>query len=133
MGRKPKDSVLTEEVEVQPSTSEDIEETTTIDTTELEDSSSTITTSEEEVPIEVVPKRESIESTVAEEMSYAMGEIERCNDYVYAKADCDRRFTVYRDELYEYRYKLRQLVFNVNYPYIDSSSLPQRPDYIPDV
>lgn len=75
----------------------------------------------------------SIEGEIYQAMNYALSEIERCNDYIYAKADLDRRFTVYRDELYEYRYKIRQLSLLKDYPYIDYNLMPPKPDFIPDV
>lgn len=59
-------------------------------------------------------------------------EIERCNDYIFANADSDRRFTTYRNELYEYRYKLRQLVFDPHFPHMDAMKLPDLPERIPD-
>lgn len=86
-----------------------------------------------EISITETPKPESIEDKIVQAMAYALSEIERCNDYIYAKADLDRRFTVYRDELYEYRYKLRQLSLRDDYPYIDEKIMPQLPDYIKDV
>jgi hypothetical protein len=66
-------------------------------------------------------------------MQWALNEINRCNDYIYAKADLDRRFSVYRDELYDYRYRIRQLSLIPNYPNISESRFPQRPDYVADV
>lgn len=72
------------------------------------------------------------EQRIYDEMPWALKEIERCNDYIFAKADVDRRFATYRDELYEYRYKMRQLVFSPNYPNISESKFPKRPDYVPD-
>lgn len=72
-------------------------------------------------------------SYLNDEMKWAQLEIERCNDYIYAKADLDRRFSVYRDELYEYRYKIRQLQFITGYPNIDKSRLPKKPDFVADV
>lgn len=70
---------------------------------------------------------------MSDEMEWALIEIERCNDYIFAKADLDKRFTVYRDELYTYRYNLRQLKFIKGYPLLDESKLPKRPDYVEDI
>lgn len=72
------------------------------------------------------------EQRIYDEMPWALKEIERCNDYIYAKADLDRRFSTYRDELYEYRYKMRQLKFLPDFPNIDESRFPTRPDYVND-
>lgn len=74
-----------------------------------------------------------IEKRVAIEMDWALQEILRCNDYIFAKADYDRRFSTYRDELYEYRYKIRQLSLLPSYPNISESQFPIKPDYVPDV
>lgn len=101
----------------------------------VQDEATTTVTYESELPhtsaIEAVIKLDC-KSYSYEEMNWASSEIERCNDYIYAKADSSRRFATYRDELYEYRYKIRQLAFNPNYPNIEKSKFPPRPDYVPD-
>ena len=69
---------------------------------------------------------------IAAMITATQSEIERCNDYIFANADSDRRFTTYRSELYEYRYKLRQLIFDPNFPHMDKVKLPELPECIPD-
>ena len=65
-------------------------------------------------------------------MDKAYKEILRCDDYIQAMADADRIFATYRRELYEYRYKLRQLKFDPNYPNLDKLKLPDFPTYVKD-
>lgn len=98
--------------------------------------SETITTPE--FVVDSIPYQNNISYSISlkymtDEMIWALNEIERCNDYIFAKADLDKRFTVYRDELYTYRYNLRQLKFIKGYPLIDENKLPKRPDYVDDV
>ena len=98
--------------------------------------SKTITTPE--FVVDSIPYQNNISYSISlkymtDEMIWALNEIERCNDYIFAKADLDKRFTVYRDELYTYRYNLRQLKFIKGYPLIDESKLPKRPDYVDDI
>lgn len=69
---------------------------------------------------------------INERISATQPEIERCNDYIFACADSDRRFTTYRNELYEYRYKLRQLIFDPNYPDVEKMKFPTLPEWVPD-
>ena len=130
MGRKPK-AQAEEEISSSPVSDEQeyvipeeiLKTTINIDTTNVD--VKTYSTTSPSIP--------SIESKVMEEMQWAFWEIMRCNDYIFAKADLDRRFTVYRDELAEYRYKIRQLSLNPNYPYISEKLMPIRPDVVPDV
>jgi len=61
-----------------------------------------------------------------------MDEITRCNEYIYAKADADKKFTTYIEELYTYRYLLHQLKFNSKYPYVPISEFPIRPERVED-
>ena len=125
MGRKPK---TIEGVEVsEPTPSEIIEIPETFD---VESSDITISVEPLTPPM---PEYPDISQYMAEEMEWARGEIERCNDYIFAKADLDRRFSVYRDELYEYRYKFRQMIFVNNYPHINPNSYPKRPDIVIDI
>lgn len=127
MGRKPKSETPVQE-EVVPV------EQQTESIPSQDDTPTTTEQTEEYTPVGTVTlKPEDITQDVGAEMCWAMGEINRCNDYIYAKADLDRRFTVYRDELYEYRYKLRQLSLLDNYPYISKTLLPVRPDVVQDV
>lgn len=62
----------------------------------------------------------------------AYEEIKRCDDYIEAYADTDRAFATYRKELYEYRYKLRQLIFDPNYPDMSKMKFPPIPVRVPD-
>lgn len=127
MGRKPKSEAPVQE-EVVPV------ELQTESIPYQDDTPTTTEQTEEYTPVNTVTlKPQDITQDVGAEMCWAMGEINRCNDYIYAKADLDRRFTVYRDELYEYRYKLRQLSLLDNYPHISNKLMPQRPDYVADV
>ncbi len=73
-----------------------------------------------------------ITQIINDRISATQPEIERCNDYIFACADSDRRFTTYRNELYEYRYKLRQLIFDPNYPDVEKVKFPPLPEWIPD-
>lgn len=72
------------------------------------------------------------ERFISEQMDKAYKEILRCDDYIQAMADADRIFATYRRELYEYRYKLRQLKFDPNYPSLDKLKLPDFPTYVKD-
>lgn len=90
----------------------------------------TTTINEEEVGMDATP---DIDWTIYEDMSWAFKEIIRCNDYIFSKADLDRRFYVYREELYEFRYKLRQLKLHPMYPNIPMNMYPTKPDYVADV
>lgn len=72
------------------------------------------------------------ERFISEQMDKAYKEILRCDDYIQAMADADRIFVTYRRELYEYRYKLRQLKFDPNYPSLDKLKLPDFPTYVKD-
>ena len=72
------------------------------------------------------------ERFISEQMDKAYKEILRCDDYIQAMADADRIFATYRRELYEYRYKLRQLKFDPNYPSRDKMKLPEFPTYVKD-
>ena len=143
MGRKPKTVDSSEGVLTPPTpvVEEPVELPNTISSTNntyyVEDSNyyNTTTITEDTHLVESSKPRvmDEMREVVAEEMAWALGEIQRCNDYIYAKADLDRRFTVYRDELYEYRYKLRQLVFIDTYPVVPNNKIPQRPDVVADV
>lgn len=77
-------------------------------------------------------KIDTITAIINKKISATQPEIERCNDYIFACADSDRRFTTYRNELYEYRYKLRQLIFDPNYPDFEKVKFPPLPEWIPD-
>ena len=143
MGRKPKTVDSSEGVLTPPApvVEEPVELPNTISSTNntyyVEDSNyyNTTTITEDTHLAESSKPRvmDEMREVVAEEMAWALGEIQRCNDYIYAKADLDRRFTVYRDELYEYRYKLRQLAFIDSYPVVPNNKMPQRPDVVADV
>lgn len=90
----------------------------------------TTTSDREDVDAEPLPDYNQM---ISEDMSWAYKEIIRCNDYIFSKADLDRRFYVYREELYEFRYKLRQLKLHPMYPYISMNMYPTKPDYVADV
>ena len=78
------------------------------------------------------PIPNATERFISEQMDKAYKEILRCDDYIQAMADADRIFATYRRELYEYRYKLRQLKFDPNYPSLDKLKLPDFPTYVKD-
>ena len=78
------------------------------------------------------PIPNATERFISEQMDKAYKEILRCDDYIQAMADADRIFATYRRELYEYRYKLRQLKFDPNYPSRDKMKLPEFPTYVKD-
>lgn len=148
MARKPKKQttegvplIVEEDVPVEKvdnAPSEPIDEKSDADIISIDNipESETITTPE--FVVDSIPYQNNISYSISlkymtDEMIWALNEIERCNDYIFAKADLDKRFTVYRDELYTYRYNLRQLKFIKGYPLIDENKLPKRPDYVDDV
>lgn len=67
-----------------------------------------------------------------EKLVYSMLEIQRCDDYIQAYADSDRLFSVYKQELYAYRYRIRQLIFDSNYPDLSKMKLPKFPIPVQD-
>lgn len=133
MGRKPKAQVNTEPTPLPYSIEEEkapeVTETIEIETTSL----NVDTISSGPVTIQIKDNSQQVLDLIAQEMAWAKGEIERCDDYIYSSADLDRRFSVYRTELYVFRYNIRQLSLRDNYPNIDISLIPKRPDYVADV
>lgn len=126
-------------MESTPNSGTDTIETLHFDTTDTVITTETVTVPSLNVTIfsttdKVSIAYTSIEPIIIQEMQWALNEINRCNDYIYAKADLDRRFITYRDELYEYRYKMRQLSLYDKYPYLNADKvMPKRPDYVADV
>lgn len=94
-------------------------------TTSVEDDSD-IDLSEESIKIEL------FDTFIQETIDSTLPEIFRCNEYIFAHADVDRRFSVYREELYTYRYNLRQLKLDNRYPNIPKSAMPEPPTPIAD-
>lgn len=140
MGRKPKTKV--EEESIPPSTQEPVESDTNSEIPEPTSEDTNASSFGEANTItcvgESIPLSNNVNAVLGEaymEMAWASDEISRCNDYIYAKADLDRRFTVYRDELYEYRYKFRQLIMNWEKGSLElsKSNFPVRPDVVADI
>lgn len=134
MGRKPKAQVNTEPTPL-PQTVEEENVSETTETIEIDTTSLNVGTisSGPAVTILINNNSQQVLDLIAQEMAWAKGEIERCDDYIYSSADLDRRFSVYRTELYVFRYNIRQLSLRGNYPNIDISLIPKRPDYVADV
>ena len=123
--KKVKDAPSTEVVQSETvDLTEVIQETPTI-TVEVKDEVTTVILDETQVA-------NATERFISEQMDKAYKEILRCDDYIQAMADADRIFATYRRELYEYRYKLRQLKFDPNYPCRDKMKLPEFPTYVKD-
>ena len=122
--KKVKDAPSTEVVQSETvDLSEVIQETPTV-TVEVKDEVTKL--------IRETPIPNATERFISEQMDKAYKEILRCDDYIQAMADADRIFATYRRELYEYRYKLRQLKFDPNYPSLDKLKLPDFPTYVKD-
>lgn len=122
--KKVKDAPLTEVVQSETvDLSDVIQETPTV-TVEVKDEVTKL--------ILETPIANATERFISEQMDKAYKEILRCDDYIQAMADADRIFATYRRELYEYRYKLRQLKFDPNYPSLDKLKLPDFPTYVKD-
>lgn len=121
------DSVAKADSEVTPIISEDHTHSEKEDSSELFSPPSL-----DAVPNEIQEDIEDARNRIAKLIADTQSEIERCNDYIFANADSDRRFATYRSELYEYRYKLRQLIFDPNFPHMDKVKLPELPECIPD-
>lgn len=101
--------------------------------TEGDSSPSEVETYSVEPPASPLPtKEDEFKQWQHDRLMYAMLEIQRCDDYIQAHADSDRLFTVYRSELYDYRYRLRQLQFDKNYPDLDKMKVPSFPVVVRD-
>ena len=123
--KKIKDTPLAEVVQSETvDLPEVIQETPTV-TVEVKDEVTTVILDETQTA-------NATERFISEQMDKAYKEILRCDDYIQAMADADRIFATYRRELYEYRYKLRQLKFDPNYPSLDKLKLPDFPTYVKD-
>ena len=123
--KKVKDAPSTEVVQSETvDLSEVIQETPTV-TVEVKDEVTTVILDETQTA-------NATERFISEQMDKAYKEILRCDDYIQAMADADRIFATYRRELYEYRYKLRQLKFDPNYPCRNKMKLPEFPTYVKD-
>lgn len=108
----------------------------TVDLSEVIQETPTVTVeAKDEVTTAILDETQTANATerfISEQMDKAYKEILRCDDYIQAMADADRIFATYRRELYEYRYKLRQLKFDPNYPSLDKLKLPDFPTYVKD-
>ena len=123
--KKIKDTPLAEVVQSETvDLPEVIQETPTV-TVEVKDEVTTVILDETQTA-------NATERFISEQMDKAYKEILRCDDYIQAMADADRIFATYRRELYEYRYKLRQLKFDPNYPCRNKMKLPEFPTYVKD-
>ena len=124
----------TKKVKDAPST--EVVQSETVDLTEVIQETPTITVEvKDEVTTVILDETQTANATerfISEQMDKAYKEILRCDDYIQAMADADRIFATYRRELYEYRYKLRQLKFDPNYPSLDKLKLPDFPTYVKD-
>ena len=123
----------TKKVKDAPST--EVVQSETVDLTEVIQETPTITVEVKDEVTKLIletPIANPTERFISEQMDKAYKEILRCDDYIQAMADTDRIFATYRRELYEYRYKLRQLKFDPNYPSRDKMKLPEFPTYVKD-
>ena len=123
----------TKKVKDAPST--EVVQSETVDLTEVIQETPTVTVEVKDEVTKLIletPIANPTERFISEQMDKAYKEILRCDDYIQAMADTDRIFATYRRELYEYRYKLRQLKFDPNYPSLDKLKLPDFPTYVKD-
>ena len=123
----------TKKVKDAPST--EVVQSETVDLSEVIQETPTVTVEVKDEITKLIletPIANPTERFISEQMDKAYKEILRCDDYIQAMADADRIFATYRRELYEYRYKLRQLKFDPNYPSLDKLKLPDFPTYVKD-
>ena len=123
----------TKKVKDTPST--EVVQSETVDLSEVIQETPTVTVEVKDEVTKLIletPIANATERFISEQMDKAYKEILRCDDYIQAMADADRIFATYRRELYEYRYKLRQLKFDPNYPSLDKLKLPEFPTYVKD-
>ena len=123
----------TKKVKDAPST--EVVQSETVDLSEVIQETPTVTVEVKDEVTKLIletPIPNATERFISEQMDKAYKEILRCDDYIQAMADADRIFATYRRELYEYRYKLRQLKFDPNYPSMDKMKLPEFPTYVKD-
>ena len=123
----------TKKVKDAPST--EVVQSETVDLPEVIQETPTVTVEVKDEVTKLIletPIPNATERFISEQMDKAYKEILRCDDYIQAMADADRIFATYRRELYEYRYKLRQLKFDPNYPSLDRLKLPDFPTYVKD-
>lgn len=123
----------TKKVKDAPST--EVVQSETVDLSEVIQETPTVTVEVKDEVTKLIletPTDNATERFISEQMDKAYKEILRCDDYIQAMADADRIFATYRRELYEYRYKLRQLKFDPNYPSLDKLKLPEFPTYVKD-
>ncbi len=123
----------TKKVKDAPST--EVVQSETVDLSEVIQETPTVTVEVKDEVTKLIletPTDNATERFISEQMDKAYKEILRCDDYIQAMADADRIFATYRRELYEYRYKLRQLKFDPNYPSLDKLKLPDFPTYVKD-
>ena len=123
----------TKKVKDAPST--EVVQSETVDLPEVIQETPTVTVEVKDEVTKLIletPIANPTERFISEQMDKAYKEILRCDDYIQAMADADRIFATYRRELYEYRYKLRQLKFDPNYPSRDKMKLPEFPTYVKD-
>ena len=123
----------TKKVKDAPST--EVVQSETVDLSEVIQETPTVTVEVKDEVTKLIletPIANPTERFISEQMDKAYKEILRCDDYIQAMADADRIFATYRRELYEYRYKLRQLKFDPNYPSRDKMKLPEFPTYVKD-
>ena len=123
----------TKKVKDAPST--EVVQSETVDLSEVIQETPTVTVEVKDEITKLIletPTDNATERFISEQMDKAYKEILRCDDYIQAMADADRIFATYRRELYEYRYKLRQLKFDPNYPSLDKLKLPEFPTYVKD-
>ena len=123
----------TKKVKDAPST--EVVQSETVDLSEVIQETPTVTVEVKDEVTKLIletPIPNATERFISEQMDKAYKEILRCDDYIQAMADADRIFATYRRELYEYRYKLRQLKFDPNYPSRDKMKLPEFPTYVKD-
>ena len=123
----------TKKVKDAPST--EVVQSETVDLSEVIQETPTVTVEVKDEVTKLILETQipnATERFISEQMDKAYKEILRCDDYIQAMADADRIFATYRRELYEYRYKLRQLKFDPNYPSRDKMKLPEFPTYVKD-
>ena len=123
----------TKKVKDAPST--EVVQSETVDLSDVIQETPTVTVEVKDEVTKLIletPIPNATERFISEQMDKAYKEILRCDDYIQAMADADRIFATYRRELYEYRYKLRQLKFDPNYPSLDKLKLPDFPTYVKD-
>ena len=121
---------------VKDTPSVEVVQSETVDLPEVIQETPTVTVEvKDEVTTVILDETQTANATerfISEQMDKAYKEILRCDDYIQAMADADRIFATYRRELYEYRYKLRQLKFDPNYPCRNKMKLPEFPTYVKD-